>query len=770
MYNCVSSHNATAFEINVGTGMASISLALVNEKGLIMLELPQGHQNEDQSAEDVETFELQSRTVEALNIPGLKLLVQVWCHGGINLDYLMEYLTKCFNDTLIDYQIERAVTKLNASMSKGPGLPASLFVDGDLTSPEQVSKEQTQSEPERQHESWKVDNSFPLFLDSSMRLLRSSSELKNPTVQELSSPVKLPHWIIDEFASEVHEIIQEDSGLLNPVMVKRNHEVKNLAQLKTDVGVDQYDVLTPSSHFDIYETEARPTKLKVTPMQNDRIVIIAGVRSFSGRYGVWKPSSLLGHDLDLRKNSIQSDSSGMSTPTASNAFHLRWPSIDDTNAETLPATGRKLSNKFAVQQLTKSAMDDFMLYPGYLHASALELGSRSCFLTIVIENSRVSVFTYNWNRNKCQSLFNQILRSLSWNNIRMQFLERQRPSLRAPLDMDENRKQLSRSYQPGISYSTSYGGLGGFGLAAQHFNQRQQQQVLDTTDSQQIKKMYSMGADSLQSSAVEFLTWFVKQLRIPISRSGLKTPEVISSEKMTKRPSGALLSATLRDRDDIFQSNESLNRSLERLGERAFSVTEMAAILRSVRLHFSRYPLFFRRETLFASSRLMETPKMNLEKTSSLYSAPSSPPGMIGTEAPFDILPSPWLEKINRVYLNDYGEYLQHIGMESTDYFEHIGSSNVGTDFNSPTMFEHEQSTTLYVIKRLSLGALIVQLGVDGLFGCVNLYIVRYPSFGSGVDETDLEESFKSNNDDVEKEFRAECNQLKSSIHIHSCK
>jgi hypothetical protein len=193
---------------------------------------------------------------------------------------------------------------------------------------------------------------------------------------------------------------------------------------------------------------------------------------------------------------MDSDSSGTNTPVGGS---------NGMGKDVTSTKGRV--RRITPSQFLKSSRDDMVLYPGHLHPSFTELTSRSCIMLMRIQNSDVSLLSYNWNRLYCDGVFSQVLRCISWNNIRMQYLERQVQLIQSlrPVDYRSELNISSQSY--GISYSSSYGGVGGFGGSAmQHFGKRFNPKFLagDDAETDHYRKIYSMDADILQRHAGNF--------------------------------------------------------------------------------------------------------------------------------------------------------------------------------------------------------------------------------------------------------------------------
>ncbi|KAI9091450.1 hypothetical protein DFS34DRAFT_325544 [Phlyctochytrium arcticum] len=121
LYNCIPTRNPTSSEAAIGPGIACICLALLDNSGKIILEVPavgaegdsENPVNLKEIAEALNDLERQPLD-NAPGHPEYKLMIEIWYQGSINLDNLVTLLKQAFRNTLADYVVESAVGTLTA--------------------------------------------------------------------------------------------------------------------------------------------------------------------------------------------------------------------------------------------------------------------------------------------------------------------------------------------------------------------------------------------------------------------------------------------------------------------------------------------------------------------------------------------------------------------------------------------------------------------------------------------------------------------------------
>ena len=743
----------------MGSGIACVSIVILDDNGNILHYIPKQLLDESEKpvmrSNDLKSvIELESHyrakeiSNENLVSRCFKILINVWSHGSINLEYLCDTIAKCFKDSIFDYCTEAEISKLSGVV-KTPhikDLRRDIF-DDEAVGPVMAHEDSANTVM--------LDENLETLLQSTLDIMKLAADFKNQSIQELTSSAKLPPLIVEEFATDVCEFLLDISKALNPVLLKRSPDTSVLNILRPNkFNMDTESTLETKvkSHADsIYEQSSS---------DNDKIIIVAGVKAFSDSFGYNKLRA-----FDERKSSFDSESSsGFSTPTHFNALHGRWPSVDESSIATPDSLLSKRFGKKILQStsnISSSSIDDFMLYPKSQHQFTSLCSSRNCFALVIIENSSASIFTYNWNRTHCDILFSRILRSLSWNNIRMQFLENH---IKLSQKQQYIKSQELKYENNVISYSSSYGGVGGFSLAGkEHFESRLSDghKTFGENISNAFIKMYSMDADILQRRAVDVLESFImkhlqnsqKQI-IQKSTFFNDVPSAFKYAKSTSAITG-ISNSFMSDLDPLETSEKH---------ELSFSASDIAAILRSIKLFYFRYPIFFTelRHYIFKSpeNNILDIHNDTDRQALSfrLRSISAMDPNL-----------STWFTEMICCFVNSYVDYMKNdLGLESLSP-EEMAPENSHMD-SLPTYIINQTLTIpakdIYLKKKLSLGLAVVQIGVDQFHACANLYVLKYSK--SNHDD-EYGNSYGLENES-EKQFKSECALLKSRIHINSCK
>ncbi|KAJ3234967.1 KICSTOR complex protein szt2 [Chytriomyces hyalinus] len=684
-YNSVQSRSNTPFEISVGNGTALISIFVVNSKRNICQTFSHPSFGIDRSHETL--WERNAHSFLRDHASELRIgdfdrcihddsnyamAVEIWHYGALNSDVLMDYVFKSFCNTISDYSTESSVRSLSETLrsnssSQLPQLEISKVVVG---------------------EPFKIHSSLNVFFDQTMTHLALSAELKNAAVQELCSPIRLPRCIADEIALDTRDLLTEISASFNPVLVER-------AQL-------------PSGEPSLTLYSAKGSSSEES-FQNRQILLVVGIPELSELYGC---------TAEEKKTPKSTTSSGTRTPTST--MH------DMESSFTGAAHKNSISSRAGVSQnpfdSRKSVADGVQVYPRNLMLSGKELCTRSGFLMMLIDQSQISTATYNLNQAAYETIFNHLLQILSWNNIRMQFLESGRRGDSFGITPREKLDNLSVS--AGIEHASSYTGVGGLGHAAMsHFVANG---MSESTHADKLKRLYNINENSLQRSAVAFLDSYVRNLSLD-GRSNHSPAEQWAEGMDTPRAS--LVQATTGPSDG-----------------RKLSTADLAALLRSIRLFFVHYPIFFSelRSSMFKDD---VTPPHNED-----FSNASTPIQQ-------------WFKETLVKFSAEYSKYLATFGFEPFK----TPSSQTG-DWEKPPTFYISKSASVeidavYLKKRLDSGILFVQIGVEGVCIVVNLFMLRLPS-----DQMSpvYEEKRYAADSDADASFKLDCAKNKEALHVHS--
>ncbi|KAJ3023253.1 KICSTOR complex protein szt2 [Thoreauomyces humboldtii] len=379
-----------------------------------------------------------------------------------------------------------------------------------------------------------------------------------------------------------------------------------------------------------------------------------------------------------------------------------------------------------------------------------------------VENNKVVAFTYNWKPAHCELLFGQILRVLSWNHLRIQFLQKELALLQQKGTSARHLSfRFSKDNEETEVVPASYGGDLKTMAMATHF----QQQISASSialplpnDAAAAGSVYGSDVDTLQRHAVEFLDWLARRIRFGS----------IAKEAPSPRERSMLLSPFLGgNAPDIDRRSTADKR------QSAVNVSDMAKVLRSVRLlHFVKYPIMFTdlRHQLIGHPD-GPLPGSSMDFPDDLMSPTLSSQGSIATP----VSASPWTPEADddevllwykqmlNTYLKDYVAYLRHLGLEPSDN----GSATFDRDpFTAPAGVSPRywvsnrlsvETDVTYLVRWFKTGVIVAQIGVDGIFGCINLYTLNLPEPPRGVSTSGLADGFGD-----------ACKKLKNDVHLSS--
>ncbi|KAJ3399157.1 hypothetical protein HDU80_008215, partial [Chytriomyces hyalinus] len=683
-YNSVQSRSNSSFEISVGNGTALISIFVVNSKRNICQRFShptfaiarKNGTRWERNAHDYlrdHASELRIGDFDRCIHDDCKyaMAAEIWHYGPMNSEVLMDYVFKSFCNTISDYLTESSVRSLSETLKSNSSSQLPQL---------EISKASVD-------EPFKIHSALNLFIDQTMTRLALSAELKNAAVQELCSPIRLPRCIADEIASDTRDLLTEISSSFNPVPVER-------AQV-------------PSGEPSLTMYSAKGCGSEES-FQNRQILLVVGIPELSDLYGC---------DAEGKITPKSTTSSGSRTPTST--MH------DMESSFTGAAHKNSISSRAGVSQnpfdLRRSVADGVQVYPRNLMLAGKEICSRSGFLMMLIDQSQISTATYNLNQAAYETIFNHLLQILSWNNIRMQFLESGRRGDSFGITPREKVDNLGVS--AGIEHSSSYTGIGGLGHAAMsHFVANG---MSETSLADKLKRLYNINENSLQRSAVAFLDSYVRSL---------------SLDGRNHSPAEQWAEGIDTPRTSLVQANGSGDGG-------KLSTADLAALLRSIRLFFVHYPIFFSdlRTSMFKDD-------VNPPHNEDFSNASSTPI-------------QKWFKETLVKFSTEYSNYLASLGFEPFK----TPPSQTGDWEKPPTLYISNSATVeidaAYLMKRITSGILFVQIGVEGVCIVVNLFMLKLPSnhldpFHEGmryVADSDADASFKH-----------DCATNKEALHVHS--
>ncbi|TPX56462.1 hypothetical protein PhCBS80983_g04528 [Powellomyces hirtus] len=855
MYNCLPTRHPTPVETAVGQGIACVCVALLDEGSRVMIEAP-GVFAEGEKGNIISDEELlnsfQENKSPRLTSPdewhGYKIAVEIWCHGSINTDGLFTLVERAFQNTVLDYAVEATVGTLivrNAadrswhkfgggdSVMYGASCPATP--DEAIEHPSQLPDMETAPSPfESAQNSGENLDTFSVFYTTIHTALETALDADDPMVKRMVSPISLPPLVIEEFVGELQELFAGTQGVSDIACLKKT------SPSTTGASGEQKNA-TEHLEFEPYKPMKRDTGgpyarslsssvsslMEVNPDEKngELFVTLAGLKNLNPRYGLLRLHNLSSAE---RKSSFEIEGTGHGTSTLASSVALaaaaalsiqpvvRTPITNedsDSEASTsgwltgqpwrrLSRAGRSLVSVAGLAQ-TKAPEDPEAIFTNNLHPSALELGPRSKFLFTTIENSKVVVYAYNWEPTQCDNLFRQILRILSWNHLRLQFLEKELAllqqqkgaslrhlSLRVPREVPEADLDV---------VPQSYGGDTKAMVMATQFQQQiaatavpplwHQSATRDaaTNPVPEVAVASKSGndIDILQRHAVEFLDWLVRHIKI--------TSAAQDAKQFTARSISTPLMSPFMSAADASKRTPPAPPSV--------NASDMAKILRSVRLlHFVKYPIMFTdlRHQLLAN----DGPAANamdfrpedvvLKESAGVTSSPAGTPMSVTTPggmSPWSLATTTtsnvpqledettilWYNQMLEGCVKDYVAYLQHLGM---DYVYKEGELAESARFNpsqslNPSYWVSARlsikTEVTYLVQWFAKGVVIAQIGIDGIFACVNLYTLDLPDFVpprlGPAQQLEVKVTEGGAQDDG---FVEACKRLKNYVHLNS--
>ncbi|KAJ3346090.1 hypothetical protein HDU83_003387 [Entophlyctis luteolus] len=645
LYSCLNPRAASKLETSIGVGIAAVCICILGEDRKVVSNLI--HEQPVEASNCNELYRILQESPHELRISGYDsclhdsskffVAVDVWLHGPINGEALMDFVFKGFVDSIMEFITEVLIDVSLKSLSSRP--LTDLVMPNVLEATMAIHLQRNQ----------KINPSFRDFFDRLLHHLTISASLKSSFVEELNSPINLFNRAVDEFALEVRELLIELSPSLAPIMVSKERNM---------FGSVYLEVFEPKS----IGSNGGEGELR-------EVLVVAGISVLDDIFRQTFHSSLPTGRLDeISQSSLQIDSKSSS---GSRLMPVRLKS-------------RQLSNS---------------------SNSALGSNSPKGFLLMSIRSDHISVFTHSIPKSLQEDFFNYILRMLSWNNINTQYSGISHPGQpKNPPKMPKN--------TPTSDYSSSFRGIGGLGAAMKHIEAHMGMNESDISNASHESNQYA-DADVLQKNAVAFLDAYIRKIFLNGSESfgGVSMPQSMA------RPGHA----QARHYEEPSPSTN-------------FSPADLAAVLRSVRLHYVKFPIFF---TAGVSVQSHERDESRIQ-----------------------ILQN-WFRDFVSKLMWEYCNYLT-----SQKGFEKLKESSkpkIANDWASNPKYRISLKIDIdvepvYLVKFMEGSMFILQVGVEGICAAVNLYMLKQP----------LTAKINPDGEVSEKQFRNDCALNKGSLHLHS--
>ncbi|KAJ3387383.1 KICSTOR complex protein szt2 [Entophlyctis sp. JEL0112] len=645
LYSCLNPRAASKLETSIGVGIAAVCICILGEDRKVVSNLI--HEQPVEASNCNELYRILQESPHELRISGYDsclhdsskffVAVDVWLHGPINGEALMDFVFKGFVDSIMEFITEVLIDVSLKSLSSRP--LTDLVMPNVLEATMAIHLQRNQ----------KINPSFGDFFDRLLHHLTISASLKSSFVEELNSPINLFNRAVDEFALEVRELLIELSPSLAPIMVSKERNM---------FGSVYLEVFEPKS----IGSNGGEGELR-------EVLVVAGISVLDDIFRQTFHSSLPTGRLDeISQSSLQI---GSKSSSGSRLMPVRLKS-------------RQLSNS---------------------SNSVLGSNSPKGFLLMSIRSDHISVFTHSIPKSLQEDFFNYILRMLSWNNINTQYSGISHPGQpKNPPKMPKN--------TPTSDYSSSFRGIGGLGAAMKHIEAHMGMNESDISNASHESNQYA-DADVLQKNAVAFLDAYIRKIFLNGSESfgGVSMPQSMA------RPGHA----QARHYEEPSPSTN-------------FSPADLAAVLRSVRLHYVKFPIFF---TAGVSVQSHERDESRIQ-----------------------ILQN-WFRDFVSKLMWEYCNYLT-----SQKGFEKLKESSkpkIANDWASNPKYRISLKIDIdvepvYLVKFMEGSMFILQVGVEGICAAVNLYMLKQP----------LTAKINPDGEVSEKQFRNDCALNKGSLHLHS--
>ncbi|KAJ3128829.1 hypothetical protein HK098_003371 [Nowakowskiella sp. JEL0407] len=700
-----------------------------------------------------------------------KVMVEIWSQGGVDISLLLNRIKLSVNESVSDFMVEAIVTKLTNSLRQEPRFNLEDFDHTKFD--ENIQSQQAIPIGERPPPTH-LDSSFSEFMEISKVVFANAVKSNSSSVRHLSASVHLPGWIIEDFATEVQNILsfaEKQNPPVGSAMKSTGAERKAIvhtpifakqmlfSSFKTPPSMISRDPLSPSSQVVVHELCDPQSQNGL--MRNEGIdqlvradayVAVLGIEELDTRYGSPRVHNESSGEQNLDRN--PSNASTRSTRSYSSSAlqrKSRKPSNEDLSigGDFILLEPVKI---VPIQQLAPPSLVSQLIAhrTGVLNPLYQEFGSKSSFVSVILEHSRLRIYTYNVNLEYCDTLFQKFWRLISWNNLRMQYLERDLALLTWGPSLDvrtitgtmivDGYMSTMNSNQRKHELRTIVAGIGSF---AGHSSPVQ----FDASSDSSRRTLYSMRSDPLQRHAVDYIDYFVRNIYFHLT-------DILHARLSTNNNViGRILSTTKPD--------ENISRSY----------SDVAMILRSVQLlHFAKYPLFISE---------LHPVVPTLQKDIDALSITSAPQASTND---FSFSHQPeyrvYQDHINSI-ISSYREYLEMLGMEALSNSRRSAQGEMEEKFGfgakplipeTRPQFAISNSMTIdtdvvYLAKVFEQGVVIVQIGVDGIHLCLHMYTIRF--LGGGIGER---------NDNVlglsslreSDSFTTDSQRLRADIHFNS--
>ncbi|ORX51512.1 hypothetical protein BCR36DRAFT_351388 [Piromyces finnis] len=544
---------------------------------------------------------------------------------------------------------------------------------------------------------------FNTFFTSCRNVLANASNNNNPVICELSSNIQLLPWMMENLVLEIKEALSDYQGIMSQYIL---HPAANIETLSEKAHLHLYDSSEDNSEISSY-------------------------------------LFILSNGINCKNRNIHNSSLLVERKSSTESFRSRHSS-SDISTNTMMQSYSHPKSRFLnsnISSYSSKSVEDILLYP------SISDSFRTCLLSVYIDVHGVSLYTYNWNRSYCEQIFSSIARLLSWHNLRKQLLNNiiyqklgffhhhveskvviiSKPRLLRNMGTSQKYAQYSDIENIVENCSCPLSKLDENNETSQRLN----------------NLMNDYGNIRLSAPLKSVLKYnFIKSQDIQelqadlIQRNGVEFLESYNRQKKNK------------------QKQEILQKVYTKWGkfQNSHNDTEFSSEfnLRSSRLiHSCRTPL------LFASPHIRDSLVLLSNETYLRTDTDNDPDDLVNLDKNSIV----WFKDLMIKIFKEYVEYLKNLGLRIVTTHQDLQNSPKFTISKSLSV----DSFMVYLQKTFSEGVLIVQVGIQGIFVCVDLYTIQY---GRHIRKSENQYSYSTwQNYQL---FAQECAKFKNLVHVKS--
>jgi hypothetical protein len=711
-------------ESAVGSGIACIFLSFFDRDGNVITRQTDIDENIHEDINPQDTIQIVDNIEDHESLGSTNVIVEVWIQGSINVDVLVERIQQSLNETLSDYIIEIGISNLKdahplttanaeVSLSSNKYLEStnggiSSLTNGingmsSISGMSGIGGIGSISGNEILKLSSNEIKKFNSFFTACRHVLENASINNNPVICELTSNIQLLPWMMENLVLEIKEALSDYQNIMSQIIL---HPAANVETLSEKSPLHLYDSSQDNSEISSY-------------------------------------LYILSNGINTKNRNMHNQTLMVERKSSTDSFRSRHSSSDVSTSNMIQSYNHS-KNRYlnsASNAYSSKSVEDIMLY------QSVSDSFRTCLLAVYIDVHGVSLYTYNWNRSYCEQIFSSVARLLSWHNLRKQLLNNiiyqklgffhhqieskvvivSRPRLLRNMGSSQKYAQISDIESIVENCSCPLSKLDENNEASQRLNNLMNdngnirlsiplKSVLkyNFIKSQDIQELQP---DLIQRYGVEFLESYNRQKRN-------KQKQESFQKVYTKW-------GKFQDSHNDNEFNPELN-------------------LRSSRLiHSCRTPL------LFASPHIRDSLVLLSNETYLRTDTDNDPDDLVNLDKNSII----WFKDLMIKIFKEYVEYLKNLGLSLVTTRQDLQNSPKFTISKSLSV----DSFMVYLQKTFSEGVLIVQVGIQGIFVCVDLYTIQI-----GRHTHKSENQYSNSTWQNYQLFAQECAKFKNLVHVKS--